>query len=101
MSQMVESVARQMYERDFWGERAPKWEAMTAIMRQPFMLRATEAIESHTAALAEAGMVIVPREPTEAMVKAGMPYQSEAALRCAWRAMLDAALRNEKSAPTG
>ncbi len=60
---------------------------------------ARTAIAAHEAALAEAGYVIVPREPTEAMIEAGAPYQSEAVLRCAWRAMVEAGAPSARSLP--
>ncbi len=43
----------------------------------------------HRAALSEAGLVIVPREPTAAMIDAGTPELSIA--ENGWRAMVDAA----------
>lgn len=56
----------------------------------PYLARA--AITAHIAALHEAGLVIVPREPTEEMTEAGWPHVGEG---ChpdwAWSDMIDAA----------
>lgn len=60
---------------------------------------ARAAISAHKAALADAGLVIVPREPTEAMLRAGsihrLPLRGEIGLPSsdaaeAWRAMIEA-----------
>ena len=57
---------------------------------------ARAAIVAHTAALAEAGFVIVPGEPIEEMVDAGEQAENldidfrEQVVRC-WRAMIGAA----------
>ena len=53
------------------------------------LAEATAAIATHTAALHDAGMVIVPREPTEAMYTAGCE-ELGGGLDCedTWKAMI-------------
>ncbi len=67
----VESVARALYEAqcgplDSWLNLCMKTGA-----RNRWDRLARAAIKAHEAALADAGLVIVPREPTEAMKLAG------------------------------
>ena len=65
------------------------------------------AIEAHKAALEEAGMVIVPREPTEAMlvgagVMEGYDYDDTKADEhhiCWWQAMISASPNEKQPAP--
>ena len=66
-----EAVARQSYERDFWGETAPKWTEMSEIQRSPWLRRADEQCAAHIAALEAAGYCIAPVEPTDAMIESG------------------------------
>ncbi len=47
------------------------------------------------AAVEAAGYVIVPREPTEAMIEAGAIYADHNGAHGAWQAMIDAALKED------
>lgn len=87
MTEMVERVARQMYEYDFWGERAPKWPSMSETQRGPFLKRARTAI---------AAMLV----PTEGMINRGIyhisfdercePQVEREEIAACWRAMIRA-----------
>lgn len=72
--QIEERVARAIYERkhghlkNCWGWDDSGLDDEHPGARRNYINTATAAIKEHTAALAEGGYVIVPREPTEAMV---------------------------------
>lgn len=73
----VERVAKAIYERSLTGTVAMvMWEGFPAEYRDMFYAQARAAIEVHEAALVDAGLVIVPREPTKEMWKAA-PKLSE------------------------
>lgn len=73
MSEIVERVAKAMFRsldadprfvgRADLSPEHPGW--------AEYIHQAAAAIEAHKAALAEAGFVIVPQEPTDAMIDAG------------------------------
>jgi hypothetical protein len=109
---IVEAVARQIVmtqlTRQYIGELA-NIGVMIEIDRvwPEFVPEARAALAAHEAALAEAGMVIVPREPTKAMLGAGADLiwtrvcndqnGCNAHALLAWRAMIDAT--NQKKRP--
>ena len=71
-----------------------------------FERAARAAIEAHTAALAAAGSVVVPREPTDEMFRAyhktlqSTTIATDAGIDC-WRAMVAAALPTPTLPPAG
>ena len=106
MSDMIERVARAIWNRH--EQRLPKrtqitWGQGSTFGHEQGLEDARAAIRAHEEALAVAGYVIVPREPTEAMRLAGAntvekhpwfhTWQKESAGM--WQAMIDAALGEE------
>jgi hypothetical protein len=70
--QMVERVARALWEADGLGVNgnAWRWETIDAATKEPSLKRARAAIAAHKAAWQDAGYVLVPREPTTEMLDA-------------------------------
>lgn len=100
--EIVEHVARAL-EADFAD---PAWDDLAETAREAWRESARAAIAAHIAALAAAGYVIVPREPTEAMIEASnreIDFRDNAdwdgrkshLSSGAWRAMIDAAPKLE------
>lgn len=67
--QIVEAVARALLESDIPGEDWDALEFAEPLQRADYLKQAQAAITGHLKALADQGMVVVPREPTEAMRK--------------------------------
>lgn len=85
MGEMRERLARAMYER---GHAPAKWSDALAEMRADTLI----IIDAVLAAIEAAGMVIVPREPSDAMKKAWQgpePWDQDALE--VWQAMIAAA----------
>lgn len=106
MADMVESVARAIADSRA-GDDEGEFEALRDLVdfsgenkaRSVFL----EAARAALSALNEAGFVVVPREPTEAMVEAGdarLDAEQGWDLSDIWSAMLSAAL-NQGSNPNG
>lgn len=91
---IVESVARALCRDATEGkisvEGAP-YEALIDTIWRDWETAARAAIAAHTAALAAAGYVIVPREPTEAMLEAKNRIDLGAASDDIWPTMVAAA----------
>ena len=100
LSEVARAIRKKCAEIEHRPEYAP--EAMVPDMMWFADEYATAAIEAHEKALEAEGLVIVPREPTGAMVKRGMDKQFSSLLDTAesdnevasdtWKAMVDAAL---------
>ena len=89
----VESVARALAGASTAGVKDP-----ATVLR----IYARAAIEAHETALADAGLVIVPREPTEAMLRASRSVDYEEKSRSnSYRAMIRAALEAENRRQRG
>lgn len=73
---------------------AQRVEGYTIEASQEFARAALEAIE-------QAGFVIVPREPTDEMIEAGLANNFGKYPNAAWEAMLDAALTEQPGMTTG
>ena len=99
MSDLVERVARAI-TRTFWtrtyDQETGTIGILTAEHWQINKDLARAAIAAHESALAEAGYVIVPREPTGEMIAAGNASGIKASVRTVtsdvWRAMVEAAV---------
>ena len=61
-------------------------------------IEAQAAITAYKAALADAGYVVVPREPTEEMVVAGCRHENMGDMAGRWKAMINAAEDQQKRA---
>ncbi len=94
MSELVDRVARALCEADNYppddchADGTPQWHGWKP--------EARAAIAAHEAALKDAGLVIVPREPTEAMQEAAehtYVYLEDSDFVEMWRAAIDEALR--------
>ena len=93
-NEALQRVARALVDYN----ELPPWEELTDDGREFWSEQARAAIEAHTQALADAGYVIVPREPTEAMELAGENIDKVVTDRIAtskdiWQAMIDIAGR--------
>lgn len=86
MTDAVERVARALAVAD--GEPAE--------CERHYRAAASAAISAHLSALAEVGWVVVPAEPTEAMLAAGMAHES-CKLVDEYRAMIAAATASDGS----
>lgn len=70
---VLEKIARAIVRADEQNG-GPPWEYIVSLGKHALNAKydqARAAIEAHESALRDAGFVIVPREPTEAMVSAG------------------------------
>jgi RNase P/RNase MRP subunit POP5 len=91
----IERVARAMFDDDERDRHATSkiapmvWPAIGAIYQDCWKSRARAAIVAYEAALVEAGMVRVPREPTGQMIDAVVEQQLVDPTEI-WPAMVDA-----------
>ncbi len=100
----VERVARALCPVDPDSDRElvsnGKWYQAGSPHWQSWIGEAGAAIAAADAALAEAGYAIMPREPTDLMAEAGMPFTGDPCwqddVKRAWRAMWDAAPKPEE-----
>jgi hypothetical protein len=92
----IEFVAKAMWDRTELSVPIENRRPVCPPIHQALMREMAEAaIEAHKAHLSASGCVIVPREPTEAMMDAGMTagYDSSHPILPTWYAMLNAADR--------
>ena len=104
MTDMIETVARAIATADEQNGGPPyEMRATNKHSREMLFDEAKAAIEAHEKALEAQGMVVVPREPTEAMAKAmlwaGITHgEDKTEWRCfedAWQAGIDAAMEGK------
>lgn len=85
----IEAAARALLASE--SASGLEWEKLDSITRGSFKRDAQAAIEAYRTAMREAGWVMVPVEPSEAQVDAGMDaYGNDESTSCIYRAMIAA-----------